>query len=280
MAKNKSKWLLIAATTVFLFTLAISSYADTKAPETFNGSILIYVYNADGSVPIGTTIAGVQENGFYYDTWLIKADGSDTSRTENVFTEGFYYNVEDFGGGYYAGTILFDILNFKMWNGSIWENYEPGNGDIIYIQATDMEDPNAGECWGGECLCLPWSYTVTGNITAGTFWMDTLCLPSAIGEYDKKLPQNYSLNQNHPNPFNASTIIEYALPEAADVQISITNILGEQIKTLVNKNEDAGYKRILWDGTDDSNNRVATGVYFYRIKANDFEARKRMVLIK
>jgi hypothetical protein len=101
-----------------------------------------------------------------------------------------------------------------------------------------------------------------------------------------QLPKEFGLRQNYPNPFNPTTVIEYALPKASDVKIQIYNILGQKVRNLVDEQQDPGYKRIHWDGTDDSGKEVSSGVYFYRIVARtdqgneDFVKCKKMTLLK
>ncbi|MFC1724587.1 FlgD immunoglobulin-like domain containing protein [candidate division KSB1 bacterium] len=94
------------------------------------------------------------------------------------------------------------------------------------------------------------------------------------------LPDEFGIKQNFPNPFNPSTQIKYQLPEAASVTIKVYNILGKEIRTLVNAKESAGYKTVMWDGLDNNGVPVASGIYLYRIKAGQFNATKRMVFIK
>ncbi len=100
--------------------------------------------------------------------------------------------------------------------------------------------------------------------------------PPANGE----LPTAYSLSQNYPNPFNPSTTIEYSLPTKSYVTISIYNILGQEVKTLVNTSMSVGDHVTHWNGTDQAGERVASGIYFYRIKADDFVSSKKMLLLK
>ncbi len=94
------------------------------------------------------------------------------------------------------------------------------------------------------------------------------------------LPSGYNLAQNYPNPFNPATVIEYSLPTRSDVTISIFNILGQEVRKLVNASMAVGDHTAYWNGTDQSGDRVASGVYFYRIKANDFVSSKKMLLLK
>jgi hypothetical protein len=93
-------------------------------------------------------------------------------------------------------------------------------------------------------------------------------------------PTDFALHQNYPNPFNPSTIIQYALPRTALVKIEVYNVLGQRVRTLVDRIEEPGYKIINWNGKDDSGNQVCSGVYFCRICAGDFVKSKKMTLLK
>ena len=94
-------------------------------------------------------------------------------------------------------------------------------------------------------------------------------------------PLEYSLSQNYPNPFNPSTSINYQLKELSTVTMEVFNILGQKIKVLIdNQVENPGQYRVIWDGTNQTGNRVATGVYIYRIRANSFVSSKKMILMK
>ena len=94
------------------------------------------------------------------------------------------------------------------------------------------------------------------------------------------LPTEYALSQNYPNPFNPSTEISFALPENAFVELSVFNILGQRVNTLVGGEMPAGNHQVSWDGTDSDGGSVASGIYFYRISAGDFSSSKKMLLLK
>jgi len=89
------------------------------------------------------------------------------------------------------------------------------------------------------------------------------------------LPTEFALSSNYPNPFNASTVIEYQLPEAGDVKLEVYNLIGEKVATLVNGAEEAGYKSVTWDASE-----VSSGLYFYRLTSGDFSETKMMMLVK
>jgi concanavalin A-like lectin/glucanase superfamily protein/type IX secretion system substrate protein len=92
---------------------------------------------------------------------------------------------------------------------------------------------------------------------------------------ENKIPDKFSLKQNYPNPFNPSTKIEYILPKAEQVKIEIFNLLGQKIKTLINKQMPAGSHEIEFTAKD-----LPSGVYLYRIEAGEFQEVKKMVLLK
>ncbi len=94
------------------------------------------------------------------------------------------------------------------------------------------------------------------------------------------LPDGFELKQNHPNPFNPTTRISFAIPEAEHVSLQIFNVDGRKVKTLVDGDLAAGEHTYEWDSTDDSGHRVATGIYLYRLTAGDVTATKKMTLIK
>ena len=93
-------------------------------------------------------------------------------------------------------------------------------------------------------------------------------------------PSRYELFQNYPNPFNPQSKIRYYLPKATWVTLTIHNVLGQRVRTLVDEYQNAGAKTLLWDGKDDHLKEVASGIYFYRLKTGEFNQTKKMVLIK
>jgi len=94
------------------------------------------------------------------------------------------------------------------------------------------------------------------------------------------IPTVFSLDQNYPNPFNPSTTINYALPKESNVKITVYNILGQPVRTLVNERQAASYQSIVWDGKNDKGMTVSSGTYIYIITAGDFVQTKKMNLLK
>jgi len=94
------------------------------------------------------------------------------------------------------------------------------------------------------------------------------------------IPREFTLSQNYPNPFNPNTEIRFGLPKVSVVQLEIFNILGQRVTVLLNKKFDPGYHSVTWDGTNYNGQSVATGVYFYRLKAEGFVSSRKMLLLK
>jgi hypothetical protein len=94
------------------------------------------------------------------------------------------------------------------------------------------------------------------------------------------IPNQFELYQNYPNPFNPVTTLQYALPGDALVNITIYDIMGRQVKTLINRSQTAGYKSIQWDATNDNNQPVSAGLYLYTIQAGEFRQVRKTVLLK
>jgi hypothetical protein len=94
------------------------------------------------------------------------------------------------------------------------------------------------------------------------------------------MPTRFALEQNYPNPFNPMTQIRYSLPKGSSVELTVFNASGERVRTLVDGYEGAGFKTVTWDGTNDAGKSVTSGVYMYRLNADNFEDTQKMVLVK
>ena len=94
-------------------------------------------------------------------------------------------------------------------------------------------------------------------------------------ETKKEIPNSYSISQNYPNPFNPTTKIDYSIPTAGKTKLVIYDILGREVKTLVNEFQNPGNYKINFDARN-----LSSGVYFYRLSLNDFSDTKKMILVK
>ena len=116
----------------------------------------------------------------------------------------------------------------------------------------------------------------TGNFPGSLLVPVTLHATGSEGVDDVAgMPTEFALMQNYPNPFNPSTVIKYALPKQSHVRVSVYNMLGQVVSTLVDEIQGLGYHHVEFSGTN-----LATGVYFYRFEADNFVATKKLLLLK
>jgi len=161
-------------------------------------------------------------------------------------------------------TIAADASSPKQWNSGTVN----GAGFEFDLQFTSADGPG------------PFPYTCLNH---PTLMIDTIFVTIATDINDdlpQELPNRYSISQNYPNPFNLSTTIRYTIPTRSQVTISIYNVMGQKVNTIVDETKSAGSHTAYWDGTDKAGKVVSTGVYFYRILAGDFVESKRMMLLK
>ncbi|MEN8191670.1 MAG: kelch repeat-containing protein [Bacteroidota bacterium] len=114
-----------------------------------------------------------------------------------------------------------------------------------------------------------------GSDAQNDTWIHPRLKGTDAEEAETEIPTKFALEQNYPNPFNPSTTINYALPKASMVNITIYNVLGQKVAALVNTNQSAGQYSVIWNAGN-----VATGMYIYRIEAGDFVQSRKMLLMK
>jgi hypothetical protein len=127
---------------------------------------------------------------------------------------------------------------------------------------------SAGFSFSGE------TQNESSEIMSG-FLIDYNMIITGIEDNQSILPSVYRLNQNYPNPFNPSTIINYQIPEQGFVTIKVYDILGKEIKTLVNENKPVGSYNIRFNASD-----LSSGIYIYQIRVNNFVQSRKMMLMK
>ena len=180
----------------------------------------------------------------------------------------------------------------------VWEDNRNGSSDIyaqrydaggIEIgnnfrinkdQAGDQEDPDVALKNGR--IFTTW-HLYYGSSNNG-IWANVLDFSNPVhvdpGEGSEQVPAQFKLNQNYPNPFNPTTTIQYTLKEDCQVSLKIYNLTGQEVRTLVNEQQTAGSKAVLWDGRNSAQHQAASGIYIYKIVAADFTEYKKMSLIK
>ncbi len=114
------------------------------------------------------------------------------------------------------------------------------------------------------------SHALASDETANAVYLEAM-----NGGESNLLPEQFTLSQNHPNPFNPVTNINFSLSDACNVSLEIYNIMGQKVETLINDLREAGEYSIEWDGSS-----YASGVYFYRLRAGEFTETRKMTLLK
>lgn len=129
----------------------------------------------------------------------------------------------------------------------------------------------------GDMIAIKSGFVVVEN---GQFFALTDVSTSIDQRVDIDLPHEFNLEQNYPNPFNPSTTIKYTLARKTQVKIAVYDITGRHIKTLVNKNQQAGLNKVEWNSKNQDGNDVVSGMYFYRITAENFTQTCKMILMR
>ncbi len=227
--------------------------------------------------------------------WILKDAGNDYHRinAENgtvIIEPGKYLvmgrNAEpSLNGGYYAD-YEYSNLSFSNFNDQLilldagqklvdevyYTNAFPySSGVSMYLPDMNLDNNLVGN-W--KASTTPYGKGDKG--TPGRAWDDTL----AVEITGSELPIGFSLHQNYPNPFNPVTTIRYDLPEKTRVRIVVFDLLGRRVRDLVDAGEEPGFHTVRWDGKNNDGQPVGAGVYLYRIKADQFTAVRKMVLLK
>ena len=104
--------------------------------------------------------------------------------------------------------------------------------------------------------------------------------PTTAIDADVAIPQEFTLRQNYPNPFNPSTTITYQLAAVSEVKLSIYNLIGQEVATLVDTRQLAGRYSIKWHGKDKSGKNVTSGLYVYRLETAEFVLARKLLLVR
>ena len=167
------------------------------------------------------------------------------------------------------------------WSDNDWANTEI---NFLYIKVCPQEigpfvyQVRSAMGQGGEYVNTP-----SSGPKDQQGWEVIVCTltvnPAGVEEVQTS-PKKFSLSQNYPNPFYAHTTIEYAIPKETDVAIKIYSITGQAIRTIQLGSQKIGFYKVTWDGRDNRGQRVASGVYFYRMQAGDFVTTKKLTILR
>jgi hypothetical protein len=157
------------------------------------------------------------------------------------------------------------------------------NGDTLNYSFDPAESKIYYQLSRGDSLKSSTMYVqiictdLAGNISSANFEFN---LDLSGANKEKDVPDKFNLYQNYPNPFNPSTTIRFDIPKKTSVEINIYDIRGSFVATLFSGKLDPGHHSIIWKGVNNYGSQVASGIYFYQIKTEEFNAVKKMQVIK
>ncbi len=194
---------------------------------------------------------------------------------------GWYDNfIKDVGDGY----IIVGLRDDSDFGVNYEYNLMNSDGDIIYVADGSELAGELPEIYILDFVKLPdqrvlsvWSQY---NENISGFYAQLLDFTSVANENNDIAPMTMSLMQNYPNPFNPETNISFQVPNSGQVNLDIYNIKGQKVKTLVNDIFSAGRHSVVWNGRDDSNKEVASGLYLYKMRSGKYSSTKKMILMK
>jgi len=256
--------------------------------------IQLYSYNGFASLSVGDEVQVTGEIDQYRGkTEIIPSDSIDivVLSTGNPLPAAQVVTIPDVGEDYEAELIRINAV--WLADPSEWPSAgSSGNVDLtdgtdtltIRIDSDTDIDENAAPAGNFDLIGVGGQYTYStppddGYQIQPRFYTDFMP-PSGLGDDLPEIPTVFDLAQNYPNPFNPSTTIKYQLPENANVKIVIYNMLGQAVRTVVDKSLETGYHNVVWDGLNETGSRVATGIYFYRMVAEKFVKTHKMILMK
>jgi uncharacterized delta-60 repeat protein len=187
-------------------------------------------------------------------------------KSSNVYVTGY-------SGG---GSLGMDYATIKYYS----------NGDTAWVRR--YNGPENDDDYGQAIAVDDSGNVYVAGYTHGSTTKEDYCTikyvkaPSGIVDEagSQQKPAEFTLSQNFPNPFNPSTKIEFTLAKSGFVTLQIYDVLGRKVKTLLSENLPSGYKSVIWDGKNDDGKEVASGVYFYQLRAGDYSEPRKMLLLK
>jgi len=210
-----------------------------------------------------------------------------------VTADAFIFFVDDFHIGAPADVVYAQIPTQNGNAGRQISDYIPVKISSTSTSSRELESYNVylDEVLAGNTTDLMWEFTGLENGDEYSAGVEAVYdegvsdLVEIAFFYEGTHAENVivaatQLNNNYPNPFNPVTKIAYSVKETGNVSLEIYNLKGQLVKTLVNNVQEAGVHTEIWNGTDDSGKSVASGVYFYKMKTQNYNSTKKMILMK
>ncbi|MDP7436949.1 MAG: Ig-like domain-containing protein [Candidatus Marinimicrobia bacterium] len=261
---------------------------ELKPENNWNGESLITVYADDGTLKVSSN-------------FKLTVNAVDDAPSLFELKDPMDYAIIKITDQTYNDTLVFkweastdaegDTITYKFsgrWGLSALEVPSVKNATetkIAYADIYASMDQSALSHWTDESeITGEWGISAC----AGMY-----CVPPSNGPFtmtikenvlslnaNRQLPSAFNLQQNYPNPFNPVTSINYQLASDTHVTLTVYDIMGQKIRTVVSEDQSAGFRSVVWNGKDNYNNPVSSGVYFYRLHAGNYIQTRKMILMR
>ncbi len=247
--------------TIFLSTDKGTSWSSIDSELISNTSPPITCLRANGdNLIVGTGRRNLDQMSHIYlvnvgSVYRLTFDGSKWNRSDSALNGEYVTSLISIGANIFAGTYS-DGIFASPDNGVTWNNISDGLTDSSVVS-----------------LVIHNSYLFAA--TSSGVYERPLSEITSVSPDNKTIPQNFSLEQNYPNPFNPSTTIEFSILKQSFVSLKVYDILGREIMTLVNEEKNPGRYKVEFKGKE-----LSSGVYFYKLNADNFMSTKKFILMK
>jgi len=253
--------------------------------ENFNGSDSLTFSVSDGILldtgTVNITVVGLNDAP---SSFALSEQDSVYITMDNFATDSISFTWDE-STDIDGDELLYDFTASLKVNGQLKAEYSSSSLTIREFKIDHQsvfDEIFAAQAMLGE---IEWDVSVSDGVAEVTSGNGALTLgvnasAAVLSINGELLPEVFSLHQNYPNPFNPVTTLRYDLPENGHVNITIYDMLGRQVKSLINQTQDAGYRSVIWDATNDYGKPVSAGIYLYQIQAGEYMQTKKMVLLK
>jgi hypothetical protein len=232
-------------------------YNKSNSGLSYNGISSIAI-DGSGNKWIGTGGGLTRFDGTNWTTYTTANSGLPDNSVRSIAIDG--------SGNKWIGT---DGGGLARFDGTNWAVYTTSNSGLPNNFVHSIAIDGSGNKWIG---------TYSGGLAV--FKEGGIVSVQEIQNSSSGIPKKFALGQNYPNPFNPVTMIRFEIPKASEVKITVYNILGERVKTLVSGYFPAGSSSVQWNGTNEAGIRVCSGIYVYQMIAGNTVITRRMILIK
>jgi hypothetical protein len=185
--------------------------------------------------------------------------------------------INYFGGGIWVDASSNPVIggSFSSAN-NIFDNYAQYGSQAFRADSGKIINARYNY-WGPTAPRDTFEVFTFSQIDVSNYLTDPI---SVVQLQNSSSPVNFQLFQNYPNPFNPETMIKYRIPQPVQVTLRIYNLLGQEVRTLVDRIQDAGIYEIHWHGKDGAGHAVPSGLYLYRIEAGGYSQVRKMALVR